>query len=72
MSTDLHQTCGRFARPSNRREFLARAGAGLGALALADLLCRTSPAAAADDVRLKALADFCQSLFGLNEFIYVD
>jgi hypothetical protein len=51
MSTDLHQTCGRFARPSTRREFLARAGAGLGALALADLLCRTSPAAAADEVR---------------------
>jgi hypothetical protein len=38
MSTDLHQTCGRFARPTSRREFLARAGAGLGAIALADLL----------------------------------
>ena len=49
MSTDLHQSCGRFARPRSRREFLARAGAGFGALALADLLCGTT--SAADDVR---------------------
>jgi hypothetical protein len=26
----------------------------------------------ADEVRLRALTDFCQALFGLNEFIYVD
>src|SRR5437867_27965 len=45
MSTDLHQTCGRFARPRSRREFLTRAGAGFGALALADLLCGTASAA---------------------------
>jgi hypothetical protein len=25
-----------------------------------------------DEVRLRALSDFCQALFGLNEFIYVD
>ena len=25
-----------------------------------------------DEVRRQALADFCQALFGLNEFIYVD
>ena len=35
--------------PATRREFLARAGAGLGLCALADLLC--SPASAADDRR---------------------
>jgi hypothetical protein len=46
MSTDLHQTCGRFARPTSRREFLARAGAGLGAIALADLLCPAASSAA--------------------------
>jgi cytochrome c553 len=28
--------------------------------------------ASADEIRLHALADFCQSLFSLNEFIYVD
>jgi hypothetical protein len=47
MSTDLHQTCGRFARPRTRREFLARAGAGLGGIALADLLSRAAPPASA-------------------------
>ena len=26
----------------------------------------------AEEIRLRALTDFCQSLFGLNEFIYVD
>ena len=26
----------------------------------------------AEDVKLAALADFCQALFGLNEFVYVD
>src|SRR3954463_8006623 len=49
MSTDPHQHCGRYARPRSRREFLARAGAVFGALALADLLCGS--ASAADDVR---------------------
>jgi hypothetical protein len=38
MLTNLHQTCGRFAWPASRRQFLARAGGGLGMLALADLL----------------------------------
>jgi hypothetical protein len=28
--------------------------------------------AAAEEVKLQALADFCQALFGLNEFVYVD
>jgi hypothetical protein len=28
--------------------------------------------AAADDVRKLALTDYCQALFGLNEFLYVD
>ena len=49
MSTELHQTCGRFARPGTRREFLSRAGAGLGLCALADLLA--SPASGAADDR---------------------
>src|SRR3954466_10644138 len=49
MSTDQHQSCGRYAIPGTRREFLARAGAGLGLCALADLLC--APAAAADEGR---------------------
>jgi hypothetical protein len=34
----LHQSCGRLARPVSRRDFLARAGGGLGLLALPDLL----------------------------------
>src|SRR6187455_1723863 len=38
MSTDCHQSCRRYAVPSSRRQFLARAGGGLGLLALADLL----------------------------------
>src|SRR6185436_11184478 len=38
MWTNFNQSCGRFARPSSRREFLARAGAGFGLMALADLL----------------------------------
>src|SRR6476620_9274164 len=57
MSIDLHQSCGRFARPASRREFLARAGAGLGAIALADLLCPSasaSGAAAADPLAPRA------------------
>ncbi|HZN34187.1 MAG TPA: DUF1553 domain-containing protein, partial [Pirellulaceae bacterium] len=28
--------------------------------------------ASTDDVRLQSLADFCQALFGANEFVYVD
>jgi hypothetical protein len=47
MSTDLHQTCGRFDRPQTRREFLARAGGGLGLVALSDLL--SPPVFSADD-----------------------
>src|SRR5215212_1183654 len=47
MSTNSSH-CGRFQRPVSRRDFLARAGSGLGVLALADLLC--GPAAAAKDV----------------------
>jgi hypothetical protein len=38
MSIDQHQSCGRFAWPKTRREFLARAGGGLGLCALFDLL----------------------------------
>ncbi len=38
MWTNFNQSCGRFARPASRREFLARAGAGFGLMALADLL----------------------------------
>jgi hypothetical protein len=54
MWTDTHQHCGRYARPRSRREFLARAGAGFGALALANLLCGSRPARASDDVRDRA------------------
>src|SRR5262249_26595360 len=46
--------CGRFARPATRRQFLARAGGGLGLLALADLL--REPARAAEDVLHPATA----------------
>jgi hypothetical protein len=34
----MHQSCGRHERPAGRRQFLARAGAGLGLVALGDLL----------------------------------
>src|SRR5262249_8522001 len=47
MWTDLHQHCGRYARPVTRRQFLAQAGGGLGLLALADLL--QAPASVAGD-----------------------
>src|SRR5438445_3460627 len=47
MSIERHQGCGRYAVPGTRREFLARAGAGLGFCALADLLCL--PATAGED-----------------------
>src|SRR4051794_5845180 len=47
MSTSHHQGCGRYARPGTRREFLARAGGGIGLCALADLL--GAPGAAADE-----------------------
>ena len=30
------------------------------------------PEGPADEIRRQALADFCQALFGLNEFLYVD
>ena len=37
-------SCGRYLRPSTRRQFLARAGAGLGLVALGDiLLAQSSP-----------------------------
>ncbi len=49
MSTDQRQHCGRYARPATRRDFLARAGGGLGLLALADML--GAPACAADEPR---------------------
>jgi hypothetical protein len=44
MWTDRRQHCGRYVRPATRRQFLARAGGGLGLLTLADLL-RTPVAA---------------------------
>jgi hypothetical protein len=46
MWTDCNSSCGQYAMPASRRQFLARAGGGLGLLALADLL--QSPAIAAD------------------------
>jgi hypothetical protein len=46
MSINLHQHCGRYACPTTRRQFLARAGGGLGLLALSDLL--QGPACAVD------------------------
>src|SRR5436309_2378154 len=51
MSIEKHQGCGRYALPGTRREFLARAGGGLGLCALADLLCAPATAAADDDGR---------------------
>jgi hypothetical protein len=45
MQDTLHQTCGRFELPGSRRQFLARAGAGLGLVALGDLLASQSAAA---------------------------
>src|SRR5947207_12825373 len=45
MWTNFNQSCGRFARPASRREFLARAGAGFGLMALADLLGGTTAGA---------------------------
>jgi hypothetical protein len=50
MWTNFNQSCGRFARPTTRRDFLTRAGAGFGLLALADLLA--SPASAPQDSAL--------------------
>ncbi|MSR59437.1 MAG: DUF1501 domain-containing protein [Planctomycetaceae bacterium] len=47
MSRILNQNCGRYEHPATRRQFLARAGGGLGLLALGDLL--QGPASAADD-----------------------
>ncbi len=46
MWTNFNQSCGRFARPTSRREFLTRAGTGFGLLALADLLA--APASATE------------------------
>src|ERR1051325_129509 len=39
-----NQSCGRFSRPTTRRDFLAKAGAGFGLLALADLLGNSATA----------------------------
>jgi hypothetical protein len=49
MWTNFNQSCGRFARPTSRREFLGRAGAGFGLMALADLL--TGSAGASEIVK---------------------
>lgn len=38
MSHSLTEHCGRYERPRSRRDFLSRAGAGMGMLAFADLL----------------------------------
>src|SRR5262245_62055487 len=40
-----HEHCGRYERPGSRREFLARSGAGMGLLALADLMQTSATAA---------------------------
>lgn len=50
MLTDINQSCGNYERPASRRRFLARAGGGLGLLALGDLL-QSQAAAAADGRR---------------------
>src|SRR5262245_53127289 len=50
MTETIHQTCGRYAHPATRRQFLARAGGGLGLLALGDLL-QVRATAADDDAR---------------------
>jgi hypothetical protein len=49
-----NMSCRRFWRPTTRREFLARAGGGLGMLALANLLSEPAPAM---DVATSALDD---------------
>ena len=33
---------------------------------------KRSPQAPADEIRRQALADLCQALFSLNEFLYID
>ncbi|HZN59266.1 MAG TPA: DUF1501 domain-containing protein, partial [Planctomycetota bacterium] len=38
MAVEFTGSCGRYLRPASRRQFLARAGAGLGWLAFGDLL----------------------------------
>ena len=45
MSHTLHSSCGRYDVPTSRRQFLTRAGAGLGLMALGDLLLSQAPAA---------------------------
>jgi hypothetical protein len=56
MWTSFNQHCGRWAKPVSRRDFLTRAGSGLGVLALADLLCKPASAAAADIAAADPLA----------------
>jgi hypothetical protein len=48
MWTDPQQHCGRYARLTTRRQFLTRAGGGLGLLALTDLLGVSAAAAEAE------------------------
>src|SRR5438045_2872166 len=55
MWTSFNQSCGRFARPVSRRDFLMRAGGGLGVLALGDLLASQAQATPAlDPMAVKA------------------
>src|SRR6187397_6678 len=63
MWTDPHQHCGRYTWPATRRRFLARAGGGLGLLALADLL--RAPADAADAPRRPHFAPKAKSVIWL-------
>ncbi len=56
-------------RPANAGE--TEAGAGFLADRERERLSKL-PGAGADEARLLALADYCQVLFGLNEFIYID
>ena len=63
MSDSLHQSCGRYLRPQSRRQFLARAGSGLGLVALGDLL--HSQTASADDERPPHFAPKAKSVIWL-------
>src|SRR5213078_408614 len=54
MWTNFNQTCGRFARPVSRRDFLMRAGGGLGVLALGDLLSAAPVDASLDPLAPRA------------------
>lgn len=56
MSRLQNQHCGRYERPTSRRDFLARSGAGMGMLALADLLQASAVAAEGEPRSGDALA----------------